>query len=262
MQILSLGAGVQSTTIALMAAKGEIEKPDCAIFADTGFEPKRVYDHLEWLKGQLPFPVHAVSNGNLKTACHEFGNGRFAAVPFFLGNGGMGRRQCTHEYKITPINRKIRELIGKPGRAKIKPGAVTVWIGISLDEISRMKNPRVKWQKNRWPLIEQEMTRWDCKLWLERNNYPQAPKSSCVICPFHNNAHWRDMKDNAPAEWHEAIQVDSKIRCGKSLLAKGIREQQYLHSQRIPLSDVNLSTLTDLGQMDLFGNECDGLCAT
>ena len=39
LRILSLGAGVQSTTLALMAAHGEVEAPDCAIFADTGWEP-------------------------------------------------------------------------------------------------------------------------------------------------------------------------------------------------------------------------------
>ena len=37
LRVLSLGAGVQSTTLALMAAHGEIgPMPDCAIFADTG----------------------------------------------------------------------------------------------------------------------------------------------------------------------------------------------------------------------------------
>lgn len=47
LRILSLGAGVQSTTLALMAAHGEIgAMPDCAIFADTGWEPKAVYEHL------------------------------------------------------------------------------------------------------------------------------------------------------------------------------------------------------------------------
>jgi hypothetical protein len=42
--VLSLGAGVQSTTLALMAAHGEVgPMPDCAIFADTCWEPKAVY---------------------------------------------------------------------------------------------------------------------------------------------------------------------------------------------------------------------------
>jgi hypothetical protein len=36
LRVISLGAGVQSTTMALMAARGEIAPmPDCAIFADT-----------------------------------------------------------------------------------------------------------------------------------------------------------------------------------------------------------------------------------
>ena len=55
--VLSLGAGVQSSTMALMAAKGEITPmPDCAIFADTQAEPQSVYDYLDWLEKQLPFP--------------------------------------------------------------------------------------------------------------------------------------------------------------------------------------------------------------
>ncbi len=51
LRVLSLGAGVQSTTLALMAAHGVVgPMPDCAIFADTGWEPKAVYDHLAWLR--------------------------------------------------------------------------------------------------------------------------------------------------------------------------------------------------------------------
>ncbi len=63
LRVLSLGAGVQSTTLALMAAHGEIgPMPDCAIFADTGWEPAAVYEHLDWLASGnvLPFPIHRV----------------------------------------------------------------------------------------------------------------------------------------------------------------------------------------------------------
>lgn len=41
-QVLSLGAGVQSTTLALLAAHSVIGPiPDCAIFSDTGWESER-----------------------------------------------------------------------------------------------------------------------------------------------------------------------------------------------------------------------------
>ena len=69
LRVLSLGGGVQSTTLALMAAHGEIgPMPHCAVFADSGWEPKAVYEHLRWLMSPnvLPFPVHTVSGGDLR----------------------------------------------------------------------------------------------------------------------------------------------------------------------------------------------------
>lgn len=51
MNVISLGAGVQSTTLLLMAVHGEITpKPEYAIFSDTGWEPTKVYKHLELLR--------------------------------------------------------------------------------------------------------------------------------------------------------------------------------------------------------------------
>jgi hypothetical protein len=58
-------AGVQSTTLALMAVRGELpgsDRPLAAVFADTGFEPKRVYEHLRSFIATLgaDLPVHVV----------------------------------------------------------------------------------------------------------------------------------------------------------------------------------------------------------
>ena len=61
---LSLGAGIQSTAMALMAAHGEIDgpMPDVALFADTGEEPEPVLETVRWLGSGnvLPFPVRTV----------------------------------------------------------------------------------------------------------------------------------------------------------------------------------------------------------
>ena len=70
--VLSLGGGVQSSVMALMASQsllptgsgGAFDRiPDCAIFADTRWEPPSVYEHIEWLKDRLSFPLHVVDNG-------------------------------------------------------------------------------------------------------------------------------------------------------------------------------------------------------
>jgi len=93
LRILSLGAGVQSSTMALMANEGAFSyKPDYAIFADTGWEPRKVYDHLEWLKGQLDFPVIVTRNhlksGNILTdMTNEVQKEKgFLHIPFFARN--------------------------------------------------------------------------------------------------------------------------------------------------------------------------------
>lgn len=265
LRVLSLGAGVQSTALALMAAHGEFEHmPDCAIFADTGWEPQAVYDHLAWLVSGnvLPFPVHVIQRGNLRDDLLMKATGkvakRFAAAPFFTSGGGIGRRQCTKEYKVEPIAKKQRELLGYEPRKRIPAGTCEVWIGISTDEAVRMKPSRYRWQTNRWPLIEKRMSRWDCLNWLERNGYPIPGKSSCLGCPYHSDAHWRDMRDNSPDEWAETVATDKAIRDGGTLL--GMREQQYMHRSLKPLDEVDLSTAEERGQINMFNNECEGMC--
>lgn len=293
LRALSLGAGVQSTAMALLAAHGEIAPmPDVAIFADTGWEPEGVYDHLAWLMSPnvLPFPVLVVSAGNIREHLMQAGDGgRWASIPAFtrtvtpagsevpvvdegedgemvlLGTRrtssetvsiGMIRRQCTSEFKIVPIRRKVRELAGLTRRRSPDHPVVEQWIGISTDEIIRAKPSFEDWQVKRFPLIERRMSRQDCLAWLRRNGYPDPPKSACIGCPFHDNARWRDMRDHDPAAWSDAIEVDHAIRSG----LRGIRGEVYLHRSAVPLGEADLSTLADYGQLDLFDNECEGMC--
>jgi len=153
LRVLSLGAGVQSTTFALMAAHGHFGSVDCAIFADTGWEPAAVYEHLRWLMSPnvLPFPVHIVTSGNLRQNLIAAGNGeRWASIPAFTrtvdrrGNIAIGmiRRQCTTTSKREPIRRKVRELVGLTRKRSSKHPVVHQWLGISMDEVVRMKPSR------------------------------------------------------------------------------------------------------------------------
>jgi len=271
LRILSLGAGVQSSVMALMAAKGEIgPRPDAMIFADTQWEPDGVMEHLDWLEGEVirltngQMPLYKVTAGDIR-ADHINGlnstGQRFASMPLYTaGGGGMGRRQCTSEYKIDPVRKKVRELLGVD-KGKRVPKTVTVeqWLGISTDEIQRLKDSRDKWCQHRWPLIEEGMSRQDCLTWW-RNNYPERElaKSACVVCPFKSNAEWRYLRDSQPHHWLEAVNFDAGIRENGSKFRK-MDAQQFVHRSAVPLSEADLSTPEDRGQMS-FLDECEGMC--
>jgi hypothetical protein len=266
-RFLSLGAGVQSSTLALMIAHGELPPVDAAIFADTQWEPRKVYEWLDWLEAEIqrcphPFPVHRVTQGNLRDDILKKQNSsgqRFTSVPWFTvnpdGSHGMGRRQCTAEYKLKPLRRKMRELAGLEKGQRVR-GVVAEWlIGISTDEALRAKPNREKWARNTWPLIDKRMNRQDCLRWMERKGYPLPPKSSCIGCPFHGIDEWRSIKAD-PDAWADALEIDAAIREP----ARGMRGRQFMVAQRVPLAEADFSTAAERGQADLFINECEGMC--
>jgi hypothetical protein len=270
--IISLGAGVQSSCMALMLAKGEITPmPDFAIFADTQDEPESVYKWLDYLKTILPFEVYIVTRGKLSDSALKMrvtSDGRkfsTTSIPLFSHGedgtvGKIGYRSCTSEYKIKPIVRKLRELCAiKRGQKTI---SVTQYIGISWDEWHRCKPSRDKWMQSRWPLIEMKMNRDDCILWMNKNGYPTPPRSSCVYCPFHSDAEWLRLKNQDPEAFKEAIDFEMKMQKAKE--NPKYKSIPYLHKSCKPLGEIEFNDGLDKNQLDLFGAnhpKCEeGMC--
>lgn len=259
LRVLSLGAGVQSSTLYLMACNMEFNpSPDVAIFADTQWEPAAVYRHLEWLEAmRFQIPIHRVTAGNLRedTLSHD---GRHASMPLHIlnqrGEGGMLHRQCTREYKIEPIQRKIREMLGLRPRQRVR-GYIESWQGISVEEAHRMRDNREPWIRNRYPLVERNMSRVGCVWWLKQHSYPIPSKSACIGCPYHDNSYWQEMKINRPEEWRDAILFDELVRAQR----RKRESEAYLHRSLVPLRLVNLETKTS-AQLDLWAAECEGMC--
>lgn len=261
--VISLGAGVQSSAMALMAAHGEITPmPVAAIFADTQAEPASVYRWLDWLEKKLPFPVHRVTAGSLEkralTMKTTKDGRRFTStdIPFYTLSasnqlGKIVQRGCTRDFKIHPISRITRKLAGiKRGQRTV--GAIK-WIGISLDEVSRMKDSREPWEQARWPLIELRMNRQDCLHWMDRRGFPKPPRSACVFCPFHSDTEWRRLKTEEPDEFEKAVQFEKAT-------SQNFHSTPFLHRSCKPLLEVDFSTEEERGQLDMFNNECEGMC--
>ena len=253
MRVLSLGAGVQSTALLLMSLEGVLPKLDYAIFADTKGEPKRVYEHLDLITAAAAgggVPVLRVSKGDLAADTIDPAH-RYASIPYFIRNAdgtlGMGRRQCTSEYKLAPIRRKVRELLGAaaPDYKRVPKGRVAEqWIGFSADEIGRVNDGfAVSYQRLTYPLLDLGMDRKACERWLRSRGWTSVAKSACTFCPYHGNRQWREMRDSQPAEWAEAVAFDAAIRKGGG---KGVplNGEAFLHASRVPLDLAPIDRVT------------------
>lgn len=262
-EFISLGAGVQSSTMALMAARGLITPmPLGAIFADTQDEPPSVYAWLPWLEAQLPFPIYYVSRGKLSTESLRVRTSKTGntyvkhSIPAFVANNdgtvGIQRRQCTSDFKIEMIQRKLRTLIGRDANT-------TQWIGISLDEVHRIKPSRKKWIFNRYPLIEHRMTRHDCLTWMVAQKFPTPPRSACVFCPYHSDMEWARLKREEPAAFTHAVEHELALQHAYASVPS-FKGRPYLHRGLKLLSQTDFETKTTEGQQHPFGNECEGVC--
>jgi hypothetical protein len=261
LHVLSLGAGVQSTAMLLMAMEGEIKpKPDLIVFADTQWEPAAVYDNLERLR-KLGAEIEVVTAGDIRADALD-PKKNFASIPLITvqpvtGDKGMLRRQCTREYKIAPIRRLIRQRLKQRQQNR-----AVMWMGITTDEALRMRESNVKYIENRYPLIDMGLSRRDCMTWLNKHGYEPPQRSACIGCPFRDAASWRDIK-KMPDEWADVVDFDERLRSELGITERlGSGKQAFLHSSGTPLRDVDLRTLEDKGQLvfDGFGVECEGMC--
>jgi len=228
LRALSLGAGVQSTTVLLLSLDGTLPPFDVNVFADTQDEPRDVYLHLERLHAVADIAV--VTAGRLSATVDS----TFVPVPLFQGRG-MGRRQCTYQFKLRPIRHHLRTF----------KQDVDLSVCISTDEYLRAKDSGLKWCKNVHPLLELGWSRQDCETYLADNWTHPVPRSACVYCPYKSNGDWLDLRDNHPQDWAAAVAFDDAAR-----------PFGYVHRSRVPLSEAVL-TPGDTGQMVL---ECEGMC--
>ena len=256
LRLLSLGAGVQSSVLLMLAAEGGIPPVDGAIFADTGREPPAIYTHLDRLEREIAqsagIPIYRVGIGNIRDDALD-PTQRFASMPMFVknldGSDGMARRQCTSEYKLRPVKEQTRRLLGSEDKPNGRPGRVPTgrWaqtlIGFSTDEADRaLRMQDVGYSQSTFPLLELGMSRKDCRRYLTKRGFGDTQKSSCIGCPYRSNKSWRRMRDESPADFADAVAFDAAIRngAGRTDPRSGQplwRGEMYLHRTHLPLAD-------------------------
>ena len=265
---LSLGAGLGSAGLCLMLEAGLMPGtplPEVAIFADTMAEPSHVYDTLTWLQNRVSFPIVTVSCGDLRsdtwkqilgtgpTVKHTKSTG-FVDIPVFSDRGPM-KRQCTDGYKISVIHRAYREYF----ETKLSALQIDQYIGISIDEVSRVKPSQVTYITNKYPLVDHRISRQDIFHFME-NNFPGHPvrRSACFFCPYHSIAEWKEIRTLYPDLYQEAIDMERKLK----EMPKG---PFYLYKGKYGLGlESSMDQADKQGMLwhegDQFTNECEGHC--
>ena len=103
------------------------------------------------------------------------------------------------------------------------------------------------------------MTRADCVAYLNELQIPhEVPRSACVFCPFKSNQEWRYLRDNDPAGWARAVEVDDALRRPGTVANRNLEQSMYLHRSCLPLANVEFGAKDGSG--GVAGGECEGMC--
>jgi PP-loop superfamily ATP-utilizing enzyme len=201
---LSFGGGVNSVAMYLYLLDESVEFE--AVFVDHGTDWPETYEYVDMFKKKYPLTVIKPSLGNLYDYCWKYGV--CPSVQF---------RWCTDKFKRRPL-------------LFYHQHPCFVMIGFSFDEIKRAKLNSNNGEEYRYPLIESEINRAECKKIIRKHGLPLPMKSGCYICPFQRIGQWKKLRVKHPelfckAEQLEKHSMEYRISKGKlpmTLSPKGI----------------------------------------
>ena len=243
--VWSYGGGTQSVAIAVMIERGLLPRPDRVVMSNTMYEASETWEYT--IENVLPLFDRVgmaleivTAKGNL----YYKEDDTLPLIPSYTATGQL-RLYCSGEWKRDVIFRYLRQQSYGPNRPIVQ------WLGLSLDEVHRMKPNRRKWATVHWPLILDRKTyRGECQQLVLNAGFPPPPKSSCWMCPYRGNAQWRRLQDHYPDDWKAAVRLDYAIR------ERDEQKSLFLHREAVPLDRADLGR----SQMFLFAGCDSGQC--
>jgi hypothetical protein len=279
---MSFGGGIQSTALAFLAVNRDPRLlavsdglvPEVYLFADTGDERTKTYDHV-WRMAHVierhGFELHTVHRGAESLSEHVLnrastGERGISMPPVFVetstGKHAPARRGCTQDFKVKPLDRYAKRHFSD---AIANGDVVQQWYGISRDEAARMRDCADKWRTFFYPLVLMGWSRWHCERYLAGQTYldgrpVEVVRSSCVFCPFHDLEEWRSVRSDSH-EWEKARAFESRLMAAHDTHGSvaGLKSRPYLTRVGVMLDDLDLEEVDD-GQLHLWDNECLGVC--
>lgn len=263
LRVFSYGGGVQSTAALVLAAQGTIDFTHF-VFANVGDDS----EHPATLRyvHDVAMPYAAANGVNLEEVRREWKDGRQwtlyqhvmrgdrvgVQLPVRFANGAVARRHCTVNYKIEVLARWQKA----HGASADNPAIVG--LGISWDEMHRMRTDSEAARRLVYPLVDLRMTRQECMALIGAAGLPVPGRSSCFFCPHHNKAQWQAMRHEEPSLFARAVAMEAHM---STLMAARGEGPVTMHTSG-PL----LKITTNKRQLGLFDEPVDacegGYCMT
>lgn len=250
--VLSHSGGLQSQNILDRVFEGEIEKPFnfVVLNANPGMERRqtrelinynreRCAEHgIDYITAQGPNLYSDVVNSRFN------GSTRLDNPPFWtkdeLGKRGKLKQKCTYFYKIAPMDRALRHYLSQKhgvswNTKRIREGFVEKWIGFAYDEWHRCSESDVKYIKFRFPLVEMKVEKAHCAGWYLQRKRPVPVRSVCNACFANGLDHFKEMYENEPEDWAQAVACDNALETWKGRITQ---QEVFVSSSLIRLRDL------------------------
>jgi len=250
-QVWACGGGVQSVAIAALIYTGKLPKPNHSWIVDVGHEKSSTFEYVKEILQPKLLEV-GVELHIIKTLDYAdnlfFGNKNAMKLPLYLIENGIVKKlstRCSNSWK-TRISNKWLKSKGVKRCDK--------WLGISIDEKQRVASSRLKWNVNKYPLVDMGITRSDCIDLIARMGWPKPDHSFCYICPNQSDMQWQQTKENYPDDFRKAVEAEKEIR--------GVNPNMFLHRSCNPLDEINFDNYKFNGfyvGKKYYGNKLQGV---
>ena len=210
-KIASFGCGVDSVAGLLLNSNY-----DEIIFADTGSELPETYAYLDYFEKKSGLKITKVKSKH--GSLYDY---------FFKGKSQSSKfhHWCSDKFKIQPIRKYLREKYGKKETFEMN-------IFIDYSEFHRMRESDRKYIKNKYPLVEQKLTRDELKEIIKSKGYLLPQKSGCYHCCFTTKKGWIKLRNNEPELWEKTKALENNSNTKESLIKLKGKDSQTLFECR------------------------------
>jgi hypothetical protein len=230
--VWSCGGGTQSGAIASLIGAGELPRPDYAFMTDTGREKS----------GTWPF-VDGYIRPNLARVGLELTTNRkseLSKVDLYSASGSIllpGYTDQSGEVGKLPAwcSGMWKRDVGERWMRSMGIETCVNWLGISLDEMRRVRAQHRPWLRVEYPLIFiLRYTRQNCVDRIRADGWTgPIPHSACWCCPNMKDGEWLDMKNNYPEDFARACALEVEIQL--------VDPHFWMHPSCVPLSQVDFT---------------------